>query len=102
MEGNDQVTILGHDVRQVIARLDALLMVLKSCKGAACIKPWAVLHPNSSVDSLQDALHKTYNTFYHKQPKVAFDRCGDGYILGDEGPQEALAYRRHLPWYEWV
>ncbi|KAG6834736.1 hypothetical protein H0H93_007697 [Arthromyces matolae] len=35
---------LSAPLNQVIERLDALLLVLSSCKGPTCIKPWNVLH----------------------------------------------------------
>ncbi|KAG6833040.1 hypothetical protein H0H87_012051 [Tephrocybe sp. NHM501043] len=85
--------LLGHTRSQVISRLDALLLVLKSCKGETCIKPWNVLHPNGSVKNLRDALSSTYDAFYTRQHKVSFDRCELGYIIDSEGPQTPLTYR---------
>jgi len=38
-------------------RLDALLQVLKTCKGGACVQPWKVLHPDGTVNSLKDAMN---------------------------------------------
>ncbi|KKK22184.1 hypothetical protein AOCH_001494 [Aspergillus ochraceoroseus] len=96
-------TILGYSLFQVISRLDAILLVLKSCKGASCIEPWGVLHPDGSVQSLQDALRSQYDSFYPFQPKVSFDRCERGYIPESEGPQEAVPYSRYgLTWDAWV
>lgn len=43
---------------QIVDRLDALLGVLKSCRGHTCRDPWRVLHPdNPKVQTLADALH---------------------------------------------
>ncbi|KAG6853235.1 hypothetical protein C0991_005822 [Blastosporella zonata] len=95
-------TILGQPISRVALRLDALLLVLKSCKAATCIKPWDVLHPDGSVQSLHDALNPIYDEFYTKQYKVTFDRCEYGYILDAEGPQVPLTYRHGFSWDVWV
>ncbi|KAL2819851.1 Six-hairpin glycosidase-like protein [Aspergillus cavernicola] len=71
----------------ILDRLDGLLLVLKSCQGATCIKPWDELHPDGSVQSLSDALDDKYDEFYAGLPKVKFDVCADGYIIDLEGPQ---------------
>lgn len=63
-------------------------MVLKSCKAAECYEPWKVLHPQENIQSLADALHDRYDTFYEDQPKVAFTACELGYIKESEGPQD--------------
>ncbi|KAL2867830.1 sulfatase family protein [Aspergillus lucknowensis] len=98
-----EVQILGHSLSQVIARLDALLLVLKSCKGSTCIKPWDVLHADGDVQNLQDALGKQYDRFYASQARVSYDRCERGYIPELEGPQEALPYSRYgLSWDAWT
>ncbi|KAI9369166.1 Six-hairpin glycosidase-like protein [Aspergillus egyptiacus] len=68
-------------------RLDALLLVLKSCQGSTCIKPWDELHPDGAVNTLSDALRSEYDEFYAGLPKVAFDVCEAGYIIASEGPQ---------------
>ncbi|KAL3471218.1 Six-hairpin glycosidase-like protein [Aspergillus californicus] len=68
-------------------RLDALLLVLKSCQGSTCISPWAELHPDGSVDNLSDALDSQYDEFYAGLPRVEFDVCASGYIVDVEGPQ---------------
>ncbi|GLA00590.1 hypothetical protein AnigIFM60653_009340 [Aspergillus niger] len=95
-------TILGYDIPAVIDRLDALLLVLKSCKGRTCIKPWEVLHPDGSVQNLLDALRAQYDEFYHDQPKVSYDRCEYGYVIDAEGPQTALAYRNGYSLDLWI
>lgn len=44
---------------QLVNRLDALLVVLKSCRAETCRDPWSVLHPNDdSVKTLKDALNE--------------------------------------------
>jgi hypothetical protein len=94
--------LLGRDLSNVITRLDALLMVLKSCKGDTCIKPWDVIHPDGSVKDLRDALNAKYDQFYRAQPKVSYSACEGGYIISSEGPQNGLVYRDGLSWEAWT
>lgn len=67
-------------------RLDALLMVLKTCKGTTCQQPWRVMHPDGSVNSLAEAMDPKYDDFYMSQLKISFTGCASGYIRGLEGP----------------
>ncbi|PWY65625.1 arylsulfatase [Aspergillus sclerotioniger CBS 115572] len=96
------VELLGRSLSRVIDRVDALLLVLKSCQGNTCIQPWRVLHPDGSVDSLRDALDLKYDGFYTIQPKVSYSACENGYIIAAEGPQVGLQYRDGLSWEAWT
>lgn len=93
---------LGTTVQQVVNRLDALMLVLKSCKGETCIEPWKVLHPEGGVTSLKDALRGKFDVFYDDQVKVRFDRCEAGYLVEAEGPQVGYEYREGLAWHHWT
>ncbi|KAK4186296.1 alkaline-phosphatase-like protein [Podospora australis] len=99
-------TLLGVPFNKVISRLDALLFVLKSCKGQTCIRPWQALHPAGNVLNLHDALGARFDVFYEQQQKkVSFNRCELGYIVDAEGPQfetEGLVYRHGVRWSEWT
>lgn len=99
-----QQQLLGTHISYVVHRLDALMMVLKSCKGEVCIEPWKVLHPQGDVESLSDALAVRFDAFYEAQTKVAFNRCEAGYIIDAEGPQTASTYRyrQGTRWSDWV
>ncbi|KAL4813140.1 alkaline-phosphatase-like protein [Aspergillus spinulosporus] len=100
---NDKSIVFGHSLSQVISRLDSILLVLKSCKGATCIKPWEVLHPGGHVKNLKDALNPLYNAFYTDQARVSFDHCEHGYIPEVEGPQDAVPFMRYgLNWDVWT
>ncbi|KAF3922949.1 Arylsulfatase [Dactylellina cionopaga] len=100
---DETLTILGAPLARVIDRLDSLLLVLKSCKGTVCVKPWEKLHPDGDVESLPEALVPEFDVFYKHQESVRFDRCETGYILDAEGPQDALSYTRHgAHWSHWV
>ncbi|APA06985.1 hypothetical protein sscle_02g017550 [Sclerotinia sclerotiorum 1980 UF-70] len=80
---------------KLIPRLDALLMVTKSCKGHTCVQPWSVLHPAGNVRTLDDALSPRFDKFYTEdmaERVVKYDKCELGYILESEGPQEVIAF----------
>ncbi|KAF5252151.1 hypothetical protein FANTH_2707 [Fusarium anthophilum] len=94
--------LLETTSRQVLNRLDALMLVLKSCKGNTCIEPWKILHPEGGVTSLKDALQAKFNAFYKEQVKVRFDRCEYGYLIDAEGPQVGYEYREGLEWHHWT
>ncbi|KAL2130068.1 hypothetical protein VTI74DRAFT_6925 [Chaetomium olivicolor] len=99
-------TLLGVPFAKVIARLDALLFVLKSCKGQTCVRPWHALHPAGNVQNLHDALSSRFDVFYEQQQKkVSYNRCEMGYIPEAEGAQfetDGLVYRQGVRWSEWV
>ncbi|KAK4152205.1 hypothetical protein C8A00DRAFT_44705 [Chaetomidium leptoderma] len=99
-------TLLGVPFAKVIARLDALLFVLKSCQGQTCVRPWHALHPAGNVQNLQGALSSRFDVFYEQQQKkVSYNRCELGYILDAEGPQfetDGLVYRNGARWSEWT
>jgi N-acetylglucosamine-6-sulfatase len=89
-----QPLILGIPISKVLPRLDALLMVTKSCKGYTCTHPWSVIHPNSDVRTLADALDEKFDAFYLREVtnRVRFETCELGYILPSEGPQDAVSF----------
>ncbi|KAF2704668.1 Arylsulphatase [Pleomassaria siparia CBS 279.74] len=102
----EQQTLLGFPLTKVVARLDSLLFVLKSCKGRTCIQPWRALHPAANVENLHDALSPRYDHFYEvQQQRVEYSRCEAGYIVDAEGPQferDGAVYRHGTRWSEWV
>lgn len=82
---NDTNTLYGWEQQKVVARLDALLLTLKACKGATCRRPWAALHPQGDVETLEQALDPRFDAFYAGQEKVSFSECALGYIAAYEG-----------------
>jgi N-acetylglucosamine-6-sulfatase len=77
-------------LKRLIQRLDALLLITKSCAGVTCRVPWSVLHPKGDVNSLAEALAEDYDAFYAdvaETASVRFDKCLLGYIKEAEGPQ---------------
>lgn len=103
-----QHTIIDIPVAKVAARLDSLLFVLKSCRGERCVRPWAALHPDGDVVTLEDALDKRFDGFYEtEQTRIKYDRCEQGYIVDAEGPQfekDGLSFTKRggLRWSDWT
>jgi N-acetylglucosamine-6-sulfatase len=100
-------TILGYSIPALTSRLDALLLVLKSCKASTCYDPWLELHPWGDVASLSEAMNPKFDDFYEKQQsKVAFSECELGYLIDAEGPQRGFSYqgpmRAGVHWSEFV
>jgi hypothetical protein len=102
----DSRFLLGLPIDKVVARLDSLLLVLKSCKGERCVKPWKALHPSGDVSTLKQALSPRFDGFYEReQVRVRYNRCEQGYIIDAEGPQfdtNGLVFRDGVRWSEWV
>lgn len=95
-------SLRSRPISQIIARLDALIMVLKSCKGQSCVEPWKELHPAGDVSTLLHSLEPSFDAFYEKQPKVSFTECKLGYFPEFEGPMEFNQYRHdQSPWGGW-
>lgn len=73
---------------QLVNRLDALLIVLKSCRAETCRDPWRVLHPTDrSVKTLQDALDEKYDLHYTQFKTVQYEECIGYYDAANELPQ---------------
>lgn len=84
----EEYELLGRPFQAVIYRLDALLVVLKECKGTTCTDPWKV----HGEKSLIDALHPALDSYFLQQPKVGFSSCELGYIKEAEGNQRAIDF----------
>ena len=86
-------TVSGYDITKLSARLDALILTLKACKGSVCVRPWETLHPQGNVHDLADAMDPEYDDFYlEQQLKVTFSACEQGYIIAAEGAMAPLPY----------
>jgi hypothetical protein len=83
----------GRPENELINRLDAMLMVTKSCKQDSCRDPWATLFPSGQVSNIQDAMNATYDTFFENQPKISFSSCIQGHVVDEEGPQNVIAFK---------
>jgi len=80
-------TIIGVTIPTLASRLDALLLVLKTCKGDTCRNPWKALQLDGKITSLVDALDPSYDNFFENElPRVSFSACEAGYIINSEMP----------------
>lgn len=80
---------------RLINRLNALLLVTKSCSDGTCRNPWSVLQPvsessnatvdtggdgrvgvmNGTITNLHEAMNHQFDAFFASFPKVAFAEC---------------------------
>ena len=73
-------------------RLDALILILKTCKGKTCRDPWSELLPNTEISTLLEAMDTKFDEHFAAMPKIGFSRCEDGYIAESEGPMWNSVY----------
>jgi hypothetical protein len=86
--------LLGRPIPQLIHRLDALILVQKTCTQHSCRQPWKELHHGGGVHNLKDSLNEQYDSYYEKLyniGKVGWERCYQGdeatlYRLQNEEP----------------
>lgn len=90
--------MLGRPIELLVQRLDAVVLVLKTCIGDQCRWPWKQLHPNGQVNTLTDALDPQYDSFYahtYKVAQVGWEECYWGYnhkSNSDGGPMDSTCY----------
>ncbi|KLT43955.1 putative arylsulfatase precursor [Cutaneotrichosporon oleaginosum] len=85
-----------EDRQRLLHRLDALTLVLKTCKGESCVEPYGALFPQGRVSTLQQAMNRKYDEFFAALPKVHFDHCMLGFQNRLELPEwdNAWAYKK--------
>jgi len=83
----------GRQFQQVAARLDTLLMVMKSCTADDCRHPYTKIFPDGQVSNLGGAMDQKYDNFFANQPAVNWQECTAGYIKELEGPLDANVYQ---------
>ncbi|KAL8283402.1 hypothetical protein RQP46_005812 [Phenoliferia psychrophenolica] len=90
MDNLAETSRLGHlrppSLARLQTRLDALLLVLKTCVGDVCRAPWKSIFPSGEVSSLADALHNDLDSFFGALPKVQYSYCDIGYHRRLEAP----------------
>ncbi|KAH8673257.1 alkaline-phosphatase-like protein [Ilyonectria robusta] len=84
--------IAGRPLDQILTRLNALIMVLKTCKDRVCTYPWESLHPDGSVQSLKQSLNGRFDEFYSNQPQMWFSDCSLGYFMEAENQDPVRAF----------
>ncbi|KAH8660574.1 alkaline-phosphatase-like protein [Xylariales sp. PMI_506] len=95
-KGQPSYQIAGRPLVTILTRLNALIMVLKTCKGRTCTHPWETLHPDGHVDSLKHALNPRFDRFYSEQPTMWFSECPMAYIAENENQQPVNRYSEEL------
>lgn len=75
---------------RVKSRLNALLLVTKSCAEQTCRDPWSVLQPcnlpsGRQIRCLQDALNPDFDDFFASFPSVTIDECLPYQLAANEG-----------------
>lgn len=76
---NTEGNLFDISMKKLEHRLDALLLVLTTCKGKTCRRPWEALHSASDVKTLVEALDPKFDDFYKNQHRVGFEKrhkCG--------------------------
>ena len=76
---------------RLLDRLDALMLVLKTCTGDACVDPYSKLLPSHSRrlanPGFADLLDPALDEYFAQLPKVAFKACDLGYHRALEQPE---------------
>lgn len=85
-------TIAERSWQQLIYRLDALLLVLKTCKGRTCVQPWNTHHHDGNVATFAEALNPRFDKYYINHAKVGFSSCELGYIKEAEGDHKHISH----------
>lgn len=82
----EKYELFNRPFSAVIDRLDALLVILKECKGRTCTDPWET----HGEESLKSALSPKLDAYFLEKPKVAFSSCELGYIREAEQNRAAI------------
>ena len=75
--------------KRAFTRLNAILMVTKSCEKGSCRDPWSVFDlpgRREKLKDFEDAMNPKYDTFFDKFPRVAFGECMGYQYAPNEGP----------------
>ncbi|KAJ0107029.1 Arylsulfatase [Diaporthe amygdali] len=79
-------------IQRVLSRLNALLLVTKSCTQETCRDPWSILQPTNlpsnatAIKTLDDALDPAYDSFYDAFPPVTISECLGLQVPSNEAP----------------
>lgn len=82
--------ILDNQTIHLINRLDALMLVLKTCAGATCADPYSRLLPprlQHAHPGFPQLLNSDLDNYFSRLPKVSFKACGLGYHRAQEQPE---------------
>ncbi|KAJ3526385.1 hypothetical protein NM208_g11212 [Fusarium decemcellulare] len=99
--------------QRLLDRLNAILLVTKSCTGDSCRNPWSVLQPpnrpaGKPVRSLTAAMNPKYDGFFASLPNVRFNHCMQYQSVDNEHPfyppgaEKGFGLAFRLPTDNWV
>lgn len=85
---NTSSSTVTAEARRVANRLNALLMVTKSCEQDRCRDPWGQLDPGDGTAfvSLAQAMDASYDAFFANFERVQFDTCRNIQLTDNEAP----------------
>ncbi|KAF4915942.1 Arylsulfatase [Colletotrichum viniferum] len=74
--------------QRLLTRLNAILLVTKSCTQGTCREPWTVLQPpnSSQITTLTQALSCDHDAFFASILQVHFNECMQYQYIPNEGP----------------
>ncbi|KAF0323030.1 sulfatase [Colletotrichum asianum] len=74
--------------QRLLTRLNAILLVTKSCTQGTCRDPWTVLQPpnSSQITTLTEALSSDHDAFFASILQVHFNECMQYQYIPNEGP----------------
>ncbi|KAK7953246.1 arylsulfatase [Apiospora saccharicola] len=88
-----ELTNLVNDTQHQAAlnRLNALLLVTKSCAEGTCRDPWAVFTPSNTTDgekltTMKQAMDPKYDAYFASFPRVHFASCMQYQDIANEQP----------------
>ncbi|KAM0747253.1 arylsulfatase precursor [Meredithblackwellia eburnea MCA 4105] len=90
--------VLSPALRRLVNRLDGLMLVLKTCKGATCTNPYKALFPDfdavGEISTFDEALDARFDSYFDQLPRVHFSTCALGFQSRFEQPEwnPTLAY----------
>ena len=98
--GTSYNLLLSDHHQRLLHRLDALVLVLKTCVGETCHQPYKALFPDiastgEEIYSLSQALDPRFDGYFEGLPKVKYSKCVLGYQARLEKPDwtPKLAFR---------
>lgn len=85
-------SVLAPSTARLLDRLDALLLVLKTCRGDTCTNPYKELSTHNDFVQLSDLLQQrnvdsNVESWLRDLPKVEYSTCQLGYQSRNEWPQ---------------
>ncbi|KAI8297313.1 Arylsulfatase [Colletotrichum sp. SAR11_59] len=77
-----------YNTQRLLTRLNAILLVTKSCTQGTCRDPWTVLQPpnSSQITTLTEALSSDHDAFFASILQVHFNECMQYQYIPNEGP----------------